>query len=124
MKTFERLKTMKTKFNLVPALLIMGVLFFSSCNNDDDMEDMGEKNVVEVAASAGQFTILIEAAQKAGLAEYLSNTDGITVFAPTDAAFKTLLADLGATSLNDIQRLTLQTFCFTTSSGAKQCQPT
>jgi transforming growth factor-beta-induced protein len=102
MKTFERLKTMKTKFNLVPALLIMGVLFFSSCNNDDDMEDMGEKNVVEVAASAGQFTILIEAAQKAGLAEYLSNTDGITVFAPTDAAFKTLLADLGATSLNDI----------------------
>jgi transforming growth factor-beta-induced protein len=39
---------------------------------------------------------------KAGLAEYLSNTDGITVFAPTDAAFKTLLADLGATSLNDI----------------------
>jgi transforming growth factor-beta-induced protein len=102
MKTFERLKTIKTKFNLVPALLIMGVLFFSSCNNDDDMEDMGEKNVVEVAASAGQFTILIEAATKAGLAEYLSNTDGITVFAPTDAAFKTLLADLGATSLNDI----------------------
>ena len=102
MKTFERLKTMKTKFNLVPALLIMGVLSFSSCNNDETMEDMGEKNVVEVAASAGQFTILIEAAQKAGLAEYLSNTDGITVFAPTDAAFKTLLADLGATSLNDI----------------------
>ena len=31
-----------------------------------------EKNVVEVAASAGQFTILIEAAQKAGLAEALS----------------------------------------------------
>ncbi|HSM47439.1 MAG TPA: fasciclin domain-containing protein [Draconibacterium sp.] len=93
---------MKTKFNLVPALLIMGVLFFSSCNNDDDMEDMGEKNVVEVAASAGQFTILIEAATKAGLSDYLSNTDGITVFAPTDAAFKTLLADLGATSLNDI----------------------
>jgi transforming growth factor-beta-induced protein len=102
MKTFERLKTMKTKLNLVPALLIMGVLFFSSCNNDDDMEDMGEKNVVEVAASAGQFTILIEAAQKAGLAEALSTTENITVFAPTDAAFKTLLADLGASSLDDI----------------------
>lgn len=93
---------MKTKFNLIPALLMMGVLFFSSCNNDDDMEDMGEKNVVEVAASAGQFAILIEAAQIAGLADYLSNTDGITVFAPTDDAFKSLLADLGATSLNDI----------------------
>jgi len=107
MKTFERLKTMKTKFNLVPALLIMGVLSFSSCNNDETMEDMGEKNVVEVAASAGQFTILIEAAQRAGLAEALSTTENITVFAPTDAAFKTLLADLGATSLNDIPVATL-----------------
>jgi len=102
MKTFERLKTMKTKLNLVPALLIMGVLFFSSCNNDDETTDMGEKNVVEVAASAGQFTILIEAATKAGLADYLSNTDGITVFAPTDDAFKALLAELDAKSLNDI----------------------
>ncbi|HSO87349.1 MAG TPA: fasciclin domain-containing protein [Draconibacterium sp.] len=102
MKAIEKLKTIKTTFNLVPVLLIIGVLFFSSCNDDDDMEDMGEKNVVEVAASAGQFTILLEAAQKAGLAEYLSNTDGITVFAPTDAAFKSLLTELGATSLNDI----------------------
>jgi len=102
MKTIERLKTMKTKFNLIPVFLIMGVLFFTSCNNDDDMSNTGEKNVVEVAADAGQFTILIEAAKKAGLAEYLSSTEGITVFAPTDAAFKMLLADLGATSLNDI----------------------
>jgi len=102
MKTIERLKTMKTRFNLVPVLLLVGVLFFTSCNDDDDMEEMGEKNVVEVAASAGQFTILIEAAKKAGLADYLSNTDGITVFAPTDAAFKSLLTDLGAKSLDDI----------------------
>jgi len=78
------------------------VLLFSSCDNEDDMEEMKEKNIVETAASAGQFTILIEAAQKAGLADYLSNTSGITVFAPTDAAFKTLLTELGAKSLNDI----------------------
>jgi transforming growth factor-beta-induced protein len=102
MKTIEKLKTMKTRFNLVPVILMASVLFFSSCNDDDDVMDEGEKNVVEVAADAGQFTILIEAAQKAGLAEYLSNTDGITVFAPTDAAFKSLLTDLGAKSLNDI----------------------
>jgi transforming growth factor-beta-induced protein len=102
MKTIKSLKTMKTKFNLIPVILMASVLFFSSCNDDDDVMDEGEKNVVEVAAAAGQFTILIEAAQKAGLAEYLSNTDGITVFAPTDAAFKSLLTDLGAKSLNDI----------------------
>lgn len=102
MKTIEKLKTMRTKFNFIPALLMVGVLFFSSCNNDDEVENMSEKNVVEVAANAGQFTILIEAAQKAGLAEALSTTENITVFAPTDAAFKALLTELGASSLDDI----------------------
>lgn len=102
MKTIEKLKTMRTKFNFIPALLMVGVLFFSSCNNDDEVENMNEKNVVEVAANAGQFTILIEAAQKAGLAEALSTTENITVFAPTDAAFKALLTELGASSLDDI----------------------
>lgn len=102
MKTIEKLKTMRTKFNFIPALLMVGVLFFSSCNNDDEVENMNEKNVVEVAANAGQFTMLIEAAQKAGLAEALSTTENITVFAPTDAAFKALLTELGASSLDDI----------------------
>ncbi len=103
MKTIKRLETMKVKFNLIPVFLLMGVLFFSACNNDDDdMSEMDEKNVVEVAADAGQFTFLIKAAQKAGLAEYLSTQDGITVFAPTDDAFKTLLTDLGLSSLDDI----------------------
>lgn len=103
MKTIERLKTIKTKINLIPVMMVMAVLFFSSCNNDDEvMPEPYEKNVVEVAAEAGQFNILIQAAQKAGLAEYLSTQDGITVFAPTDAAFKMLLADLGVSSLNDI----------------------
>jgi len=102
MKTIEKFKTVKSRFTLVPVFLMAFVLLFSSCDNEDDMEEMKEKNIVETAASAGQFTILIEAAQKAGLADYLSNTKGITVFAPTDAAFKTLLTELGAKSLNDI----------------------
>jgi transforming growth factor-beta-induced protein len=103
MKTIKRLKTMKAKFSLIPVILLMGILVFSSCSNDDDdMMEKEPKNVVEVAADAGQFTILIEAAQKAGLADALSTTEGITVFAPTDDAFKMLLADLGATSLDDI----------------------
>ena len=102
MKTIEKLKTMNAKFNLIPVLLIFSVLFFASCNDDDEMDEVAEKNIVEVAAEAGQFNILIQAAQKAGLAEYLSTTDGITVFAPTDAAFEALLTDLGATSLDEI----------------------
>ncbi len=102
MKTIEKLKTIKERFNLVPVMLIMAVLFFSSCNDDKEMSEIDEKNIVEVAAEAGQFNVLIQAAQKAGLAEYLSTQEGITVFAPTDAAFQNLLKDLGAASLDDI----------------------
>jgi uncharacterized surface protein with fasciclin (FAS1) repeats len=49
-------------------------------------------NVVQEAAKAGNFTTLIAAAKAAGLVATLSNTKGITVFAPTDAAFARLPA--------------------------------
>jgi transforming growth factor-beta-induced protein len=45
------------------------------------------KNVVQKLAKAGNFTTLIAAVQAAGLADTLANTQNITVFAPTDAAF-------------------------------------
>ena len=43
-------------------------------------------NVVQVAASAGQFKTLVALVKQAGLAGALS-TKTVTVFAPTDAAF-------------------------------------
>ena len=49
-------------------------------------------NIVETAASTGQFNTLIAAAKAAGLAGALSDTDNITVFAPTDEAFAKLPA--------------------------------
>jgi len=52
MKTIEKLKAMKPKFNLIPVILMVSVLFFSSCNDDDDMIEYGEKNVIEVALAA------------------------------------------------------------------------
>jgi transforming growth factor-beta-induced protein len=108
MKTKNYLKVMKTKFNLISILFLLGMLIFTSCENEDEtMPDMGMKNVVEVAAEAGQFNILIEAAQKAGLADILSTAQGITVFAPTDDAFAALLSDLGVSSLDDIDAATL-----------------
>ena len=44
-------------------------------------------NIVETATSAGTFNTLVEAVQKAGLAEALSGSDAFTVFAPRDEAF-------------------------------------
>jgi len=50
------------------------------------------KNLVEVAAGAGQFKTLLAAATAAGLAPTLSKEGPFTVFAPTDAAFAKLPA--------------------------------
>jgi uncharacterized surface protein with fasciclin (FAS1) repeats len=49
-------------------------------------------NIVETAASTGQFDTLLAAAKAAGLVEALSGGGPITVFAPTDAAFAKLPA--------------------------------
>ncbi len=94
---------MKTKFAMIPMTLLATGLFFIACNNDDEpTPEMEAKNIVEVAQEAGAFNILIEAAQKAGLATFLSTENNLTVFAPTDAAFTTLLGDLGLSSLDEI----------------------
>lgn len=61
------------------------------------------KNLVEVAlANAPEFSILVAAVQKAGLAGTLSTGGPYTVFAPTNSAFVALLGELNATSLDDI----------------------
>ncbi|RIH63338.1 fasciclin domain-containing protein [Mariniphaga sediminis] len=93
---------MKTKFKTIPMLLIAAAFFFTACNDEDETPVMESKNIVEVAADAGNFSTLIAAAQKAGLAEFLSTENNLTVFAPTDAAFAALLSDLGLSSLDDI----------------------
>jgi transforming growth factor-beta-induced protein len=93
---------MKTKLKIIPALMIAASLLLTACNDEDETPVMESKNIVEVAADAGNFSILIEAAQKAGLAEFLSTENNLTVFAPTDAAFAALLSDLGLSSLDDV----------------------
>lgn len=46
-----------------------------------------DKNLVEVAQEAGDFTTLLAAAEAAGLVETLTGEGPFTLFAPTDAAF-------------------------------------
>jgi uncharacterized surface protein with fasciclin (FAS1) repeats len=65
----------------------------AACGGDDD----GQPNVVVTAERDGRFSVLVEALVAADLATTLSNTDNLTVFAPTDAAFAALLTELGVT---------------------------
>lgn len=55
-------------------------------------ESVPDKDIVEVAASAGSFKTLVAALQAAGLVDVLKGEGPLTVFAPTDEAFAKLPA--------------------------------
>jgi uncharacterized surface protein with fasciclin (FAS1) repeats len=56
-----------------------------------------DKTILQTAAANPNFSILVEAVNAAGLAGTLGGTAPLTVFAPTNAAFASLLAELGVT---------------------------
>ena len=60
-----------------------------------DTGDTATGNIVDVAVSAGSFTVLTELLTAAGLVETLSGPGPFTVFAPTDEAFEAEAAELG-----------------------------
>ena len=55
------------------------------------------RNIVQTALALPDFSLLAEAVVEAGLADDLSAAGPFTVFAPTNAAFAALLAELGVT---------------------------
>jgi uncharacterized surface protein with fasciclin (FAS1) repeats len=55
------------------------------------------KNIVETAQGLPDFSVLVEAVVAANLQSTLSSPGPFTVFAPTNAAFTALLAELGIT---------------------------
>ncbi|MEM7456177.1 MAG: fasciclin domain-containing protein [Planctomycetota bacterium] len=68
------------RFKSIPAFVAVAVALLSTTVT-------AQQNIVETAASAGNFNTLITAAKAAGLAGALSGHDQLTVFAPTDEAF-------------------------------------
>jgi uncharacterized surface protein with fasciclin (FAS1) repeats len=68
-----------------------------------------DKDIVDTAVGAGQFTTLAAALAAAGLVETLKCAGPFTVFAPTDEAFAAALEALGLTAeelLADTETLT------------------
>jgi uncharacterized surface protein with fasciclin (FAS1) repeats len=81
-------------------------LAFTACKDDDD--DADPKNIVELAQATPDLSILVEAVIHADLVSVLSGTDKYTVFAPTNAAFNTLLSGLGVTKITDVDKNTVK----------------
>jgi transforming growth factor-beta-induced protein len=58
--------------------------------------------VVDLALANPNFSILVQAVAKAGLVETLNSSGPFTIFAPTNAAFEALFAQLGIAGVNDL----------------------
>jgi transforming growth factor-beta-induced protein len=58
--------------------------------------------VVGVATENDSFSILVQAVVKAGLVETLNGAGPFTIFAPTNAAFTALFAQLGVSGISDL----------------------
>lgn len=68
------------------------ILFSTFAVSANSVVEKKEKDIVETAVEAGQFTILAKALEAAGLVEALKGKGKFTVFAPTDEAFNKLPA--------------------------------
>ncbi|HKB93602.1 MAG TPA: fasciclin domain-containing protein [Gaiellaceae bacterium] len=85
------------------ALLVVAALaaaaIGASASASTASKSEGDRNIVQTALAAGQFTTLASLLTKAGLVDTLSTGGPFTVFAPTDTAFaqvpKATLAALG-----------------------------
>ncbi|MFZ0430455.1 MAG: fasciclin domain-containing protein [Acidobacteriota bacterium] len=65
-----------------------------------------QKDIVDTAVGAGNFTTLVKAVQAAGLVDVLKSEGPFTVFAPTDEAFAKLPAGALESLLQDKAKLT------------------
>lgn len=72
---------------------LAALTLIAACNGGDDHDP----NILELAKANPNLTVLVEAVTAADLTATLSGPGPYTVFAPTDAAFAALLAELGIT---------------------------
>jgi uncharacterized surface protein with fasciclin (FAS1) repeats len=65
-----------------------------------------EKDIVDTAVDAGNFTTLVKAVEAAGLVDTLKGEGPFTVFAPTDEAFDQIPPEALTALLDDKEALT------------------
>ncbi len=97
------MKAKKINLYLMLVAMLTLSLGFTACDDDDEKDVMPKSNtIVDIAASDANFSILVQALTKANLVSTLNGSTEFTVFAPTNAAFTDLLAELQLSSLDDI----------------------
>ncbi len=107
-----KMKNLEKTLKLLIITLILTTTI--SCSNDDDGNaPQGPVDIVALAQSNPDLSILVDAVIEAGLADDLMGTGPFTVFAPTDEAFQAVLDENGWSSAADIpDDLLLSTLLF------------
>jgi transforming growth factor-beta-induced protein len=97
------------KLNLIlTSIALTGILFLGSCSKEDSPSVMTtDQTIAEYLQSDPNYSILVEAVTKAGLAGTLNGAGNYTVFAPDNAAFNALFTQLGVSGLADLSAETL-----------------
>ena len=78
------------KFRMLILLLVGLLVSQIGCNEAARKHSMWQKDVVDTAVGAGDFTTLVTAIKAADLVDTLKGKGPFTVFAPTDEAFAKL----------------------------------
>lgn len=97
------------KILLNSMILLSGLIFVTSCEDDDDtpMVPSTPSGPVTIAATVQNdtnFSILLDAVGRAGLVSVLDDANAnLTVFAPNNAAFRALLQDENLADLDALE---------------------
>lgn len=92
----------KVRLHVADYTLSFESWMFDADNFSSDKNESTAGTVVDIAVSNPDFSILVEAVTKAGLAGALSAEGPFTVFAPTNDAFKALFKQLGVGGVKDL----------------------
>jgi uncharacterized surface protein with fasciclin (FAS1) repeats len=86
-------------------LLVVSSTLMFSCSDDDSPQQ--NNSITDIASENPNFSILVDALNRADLAETLDQEGSYTVFAPTNDAFMDFLDVNGFESLDDVPLPTL-----------------
>ena len=109
-------------------VVALSLVFISGCDDDEDSPSQPDKTIVEIAQSNSNLSSLVAALSKyPDLVSTLNGNGKYTVFAPTNAAFTSLLTAIGQTSVNDAPESVLKNilqYHVVTSGAVKSTQLT
>ena len=109
-------------------VLAMSLVFIAGCDDDDDEPSQPDQTIVEIAQGNTNLSSLVTALSKyPDLVSTLNGNGKYTVFAPTNAAFTSLLSAIGQTSIDDVPENVLKNilqYHVVTSGAVKSTQLT